>query len=213
MTTTADSPGMAPASPLHIPGLDMAEPFHSRVLQQPLAAPRFGIMLHYDDSASDDSSLTWFHDPRCTNGYTWIVLREGRLVELADPAMRTPHAGACLTPNANSVFYGLAAATNARIPASPRQFETIVACCRALFAYHRWDTSEAVHRIVGHDAQAIWSKANTSDETLWGKLGRKVDPTGQRRDGTPIVDVAEVRRRLGDSATRRLGGSAVEGGR
>jgi hypothetical protein len=31
---------------------------------------------------------------------------------------------------------------------------------------------------------------------LWGTLGRKVDPTGRRADGRPIVDVAEVRRHI-----------------
>ena len=85
---------------------------HSRILQQPLVAPRAGIMLHYDDSTRDDWAVEWFQDPRCTNGYTWLVLDDGRVVELADPAMRTPHAGPCSTPNANSVFYGIAAATN-----------------------------------------------------------------------------------------------------
>lgn len=28
---------------------------------------------------------------------------------------------------------------------------------------------------------------------LWGELGRKVDPTGVRRDGTPILAVETVR--------------------
>jgi hypothetical protein len=34
------------------------------------------------------------------------VLDDGRVVELADPAFRTPHAGPCLTPSANSAYYG-----------------------------------------------------------------------------------------------------------
>ena len=69
-------------------------------------------MLHYDDSSDDESSLAWFRDPRCSNGYTWLVLDDGRVIELADPAYRTPHAGPCLMPRANSVYYGIAAATN-----------------------------------------------------------------------------------------------------
>jgi hypothetical protein len=35
-----------------------------------------------------------------------------------------------------------------------------------------------------------------SDEagrTLWGKTGRKVDPTGVRKDARPIIDVNQVR--------------------
>src|SRR5450756_318203 len=87
---------------LVIPGVHADERTHSHVLQKPLAAPRGGIMLHYDDSSSDREALEWFHDPRCSNGYTWLVLDDGRVVELADPGMRTPHAGACRMPNANS---------------------------------------------------------------------------------------------------------------
>jgi hypothetical protein len=135
-----------------IPGFVVHERRHSRVLQQPLAAPRGGIMLHYDDSSRDDWAVAWFDDPRCTNGYTWLVLDDGRVVELADPLKRTPHAGACITPLANSFYYGVAAATNGLVPATERQ--------------------------------------------LAGKLGRKVDPTGQRPDGTPIVSVPDVRARL-----------------
>ena len=76
-----------------IPALDV-ERRHSRVLESPLAAPRRGLMLHYDDSSRDDWAVAWFEDPRCTNGYTWLVLDDGRVIELADPAFRTPHAGA-----------------------------------------------------------------------------------------------------------------------
>src|SRR5579885_2363128 len=109
---------------LIIPGFD-AERLHSRVLQSPLAAPRRGVMLHYDDSSRDDWALEWFSDSRCTNGYTWLVLDDGRVVELADPAMRTPHAGPCVTPNANSAFYGIAAAANGRVLATEPQLASI----------------------------------------------------------------------------------------
>ena len=37
---------------------------------------------------------------------------------------------------------------------------------------------------------------NPKRRELWGKTGRKVDPTGQRPDGLPFVDVDEVKRRL-----------------
>ena len=157
-------------------------------------------MLHYDDSSDDAASLAWFRDPRCSNGYTWLVLDDGRVIELADPAFRTPHAGPCLMPRANSVYYGIAAATNGLVPATQKQVDTIIKLCTALFRYHRWTDSE-VRRIVGHDAQAIWTIEQTQlagipdgkGRLLWGKLGRKVDPTGQRRDGKKILDVDEVR--------------------
>ena len=184
-----------------VPTLPARELRHSRVLQSPLAAPRSGVMLHYDDSTRDDWALAWFSDPRCTNGYSWLVLHDGELVELADPAFRTPHAGPCLTPDANSRFYGLSAATNGVVPATPAQLRTIVATCAALFRFHGWKAAETGRRIQGHDAQAVWTPrytraAGLSDargRALWGTLGRKTDPTGVRADGRPIIDVNEVR--------------------
>ena len=178
---------------LVIPGVPVSERRHSRVLAQPLAAPRIGVMLHYDDSSRDDWAVEWFSDPRCTNGYTWLVLDDGRLIELADPAMRTPHAGPCLTPRANSAYYGIAAATNGLVRATAAQVAAIVEGVRALVAFHRWDHATLDRRIVGHDAQAIWTSGYTTNAQLWGKTGRKVDPRGMREDGKPIIDVAGVR--------------------
>src|SRR3954463_13007394 len=120
-----------------IPGLDV-ERRHSRILEQPLAAPRGGIMLHYDDSSRDDWAVEWFDDPRCTNGYTWLVLDDGKIIELADPAFRTPHAGACKTPKANSVFYGIAAATNGLVLATDAQVVSMVRVAVAVSRFERW---------------------------------------------------------------------------
>jgi hypothetical protein len=158
-------------------------------------------MLHYDDSTRDDWAVAWFDDPRCTNGYTWLVLDDGRVVELADPALRTPHAGSCLQPNANSRFYGVSAATNGLVLATPAQFAAIVATCAALFRFHGWKPEEVTTRVQGHDAQATWTPTYTravglSDakaRALWGRLGRKVDPTGVRKDARPIIDVNQMR--------------------
>jgi hypothetical protein len=188
-------------SALFIPGVPVRERRHSRVIQSPLAAPREGVMLHYDDSTRDDWAVAWFSDPRCTNGYTWLVLDDGQVVELADPACRTPHAGACRTPNANSRFYGLSAATNGLVPATRAQLTAIIVTCVALFRHHGWHAADVPARIRGHDAEAIWTPALTRaagrrDEDgrpLWGHLGRKVDPTGCRPDRRPIIDVNLVR--------------------
>jgi|ERR1035437_2426220 N-acetyl-anhydromuramyl-L-alanine amidase AmpD len=174
---------------LVIPGVHADERMHSHVLQKPLAAPRGGIMLHYDDSSSDREALEWFHDPRCSNGYTWLVLDDGRVVELADPGMRTPHAGACLTPMANSRFYGIAAATNGSVCATAAQVSTIVRLCSAIARFHKW----ADPVLVGHDEQAVWTAEYTARRSLWGKVGRKVDPTGRRPDGAPVLDVRAVK--------------------
>jgi hypothetical protein len=158
-------------------------------------------MLHYDDSARDDWAVEWFYDKRCHNGYTWLVLDDGRVVELADPALRTPHAGPCLEPNANSRFYGVSAATDGLVFATPAQLESIIATCAALFRFHGWKPEEVAMRVQGHDAQAVWTQSYTraagmtekKGRALWGKLGRKVDPTGVRKDGRPIIDVNQVR--------------------
>src|SRR5205809_5978517 len=122
-------------APLIIPGINVAERRHSHVLQSPLASPRRGIMLHYDDSSRDDWAVEWFSDPRCTNGYTWLVLDDGRVVELADPALRTPHAGPCLTPYANSTYYGVAAATNGLVPVTEPQLGSLIVICAALIRF------------------------------------------------------------------------------
>ncbi len=195
-----------------IPGVPVSDRRHSRVLQSPLAAERAGIMLHYDDSSRDDWAVAWFDDPACTNGYTWLVLDNGAVVELADPGMRTPHAGACRTPLANSRLYGVSAATNGLVLTTPAQQEAIVTICVALCRHHQWSASSIATRIVGHDAQAIWTPANTraagiSDaraRPLWNTLGRKVDPTGIRADRRPILSVTDIQQRV---AKRLQGGT------
>jgi N-acetyl-anhydromuramyl-L-alanine amidase AmpD len=192
----------------------MAAHRHSRVLQSSLAVPRGGVMLHYDDSARDDWAVAWFSDPRCTNGYTWLVLDDGAVVELADPAKRTPHAGACAVANANSRFYGISAATNGLVPATPEQVEAVIATCVAVFRHHGWVAADCADRIVGHDGLAVWTPALTRaagmtdsrGRALWGKLGRKVDPTGRRADGRPILDVGAVRRAVA-AALQLAGGN------
>jgi N-acetyl-anhydromuramyl-L-alanine amidase AmpD len=205
-------------STLAIPGVPVREHRHSRVLQSPLAVPREGVMLHYDDSTRDDWAVEWFSDPRCTNGYTWLVLDDGSLIELADPAKRTPHAGACSVANANSRFYGFSAATNGLVPATAAQVAAIVAGCVAVFRHHGWGVADCAERIVGHDRLAVWTPALTRasgmadarGRTLWGRVGRKVDPTGRRSDGRPILDVDEVRHAVG-AALRSEGGIDARG--
>ena len=191
---------------LIIPGLLVDERRHSQVLQQPLAAPRGGLMLHYDDSSRDDWAVEWFSDPRCTNGYTWLVLDDGRVVELADPGRRTPHAGPCRLQNANSVCYGVAAATNGRVLATEAQVTAIVRICTAVVRHHQWvstSVADVRRRILGHDEQAIWTRAYTTDRARWGRLGRKVDPTGTRADGRKIIDVDAVARRVWNELSSR----------
>jgi N-acetyl-anhydromuramyl-L-alanine amidase AmpD len=175
---------------------------HSRIIQRPLAVPRSGIMLHYDDSSRDDWAVEWFSDPRGTNGYTWLVLDDGRVIELADPGMRTPHAGPCLTRNANSCYYGIAAATNGQVLATEAQLSSIAALGAEIVRHHGWafeSDADRAARVVGHDAQAVWTAAYTTRLELWGRTGRKVDPTGRRADRRAIISLPEVRTRMADS--------------
>ena len=59
----------------------------------------------------------------------------------------------------------------------------------AVFQLHGWPAADLARRIVGHDAQAVWTGAYTADQALWRRIGRRVDPTGTRHDGVPIIDV------------------------
>ncbi len=189
---------------LEIPGVPVTERRHSRVLAGPLAAAREGIMLHYDDSSRDDWAVEWFDDPACTNGYTWLVLDNDAVIELADPGMRTPHAGVCLGANPNSKYYGVSAATNGLVLATNPQLDAIVSVCTALCVHHGWTAASIAQRITGHDLQAIWSPDTTRAagiadkvaKSMWGRLGRKVDPTGQRHDRRPIIALDGVRSRV-----------------
>ena len=111
------------------------------------------------------------------------MLDDGRVVELADPSLRTPHAGPCRTANPNSAYYGIAAATNGLVPATEAQLTAIATLSAALMRSHGWH-------------QAIWTPQYTGRRALWGQLGRKVDPRGQRPDGRAIIDLADMRSRI-----------------
>jgi hypothetical protein len=87
------------------------------------------------------------------------------------------------------------------VPATERQLVSLARICAAVIRHHGWavDNAQAPtldQRIVGHDAEAVWTSAYTSHRELWGRLGRKVDPTGQRPDGRPIIDLVELRERV-----------------
>ena len=168
---------------IEIPGVTAELAFDATPHALPLAEPRRGFMVHYDDSSEDKWSIAWFRDPTCTNGYTWLVLDNGDLVQLEDPGLRTPHAGKCFTPNANSVFYGIAAATNGKVRATPAQVDRIVAVIVAGFRFHRWPADEVPARVRGHDEEAA-------------PHGRKVDPRGERKDKQPVIDMDRVRARV-----------------
>lgn len=154
--------------------------------KRPVGARR-GIMIHFDDSSSDASAEEWFRDPRCHVSYNRLYLDTGDVVQIT-PTMEHAawHAGVCLTPNANRVFYGLSAATDTKTPVTARQLEAIAHDCAALFLLNRWPAAEVTTRLIGHEDEACFSN---------GKLGRKIDPTGLHPD-RPILSKVALRHRV-----------------
>ncbi len=163
-----------------------------------LSIPRAGIMLHYDDGASDAGGLAWFGHPKCEVSYNRYYFDNGETHSVADDDRVAWHAGKCLTPNANSVFYGLAAATNSANKATRACVESIVDDCARIYRYEMkrqgWTLDQIPRRIVGHDEQAIFTREKYPNRRdLWGKLGRRSDPHGQKGTAAyPVMGVAAV---------------------
>lgn len=159
---------------------------------RPIGA-RDGITLHFDDSATDTGAVAWFTDPACRVSYNRLYLDDGRVVQIT-PSMEHAawHNGACTVPNANRRFYGLAAATNARTPATSAQIASIVHDCTVLFRMNGWAIAEIDRRIVGH-------------EDICAPKGRKFDPTGHKPNGRPVLSTDDVRTLVRDTL-QRLGG-------
>lgn len=153
----------------------------------PLREHRIGCMLHYDASASDAGAVTWLtKDPRCKVSYNWLVLDDGKLVEVAPADARAWHAGICKPSgsplayqDANSAFYGIAIAATSGETATEAQETTVTRLVRSLFRKHTWDLAADQWRLVGHDAEA-WPR------------GRKIDPTGPDPKH-PVLSVARIR--------------------
>lgn len=160
-----------------------------------LKATRQGVMLHYDASKSDKGAIAWLEDDkRCEVSYHYLVLDDGRILQIAPPGTRAWHAGACKPSHklftysdANSAFYGVAIAATDGERATAAQLTSVARLCRYLYWLEGWDEQET-WRITGHSAEA-WVR------------GRKVDPEGDRskridnpfRDLPPVMDVQEVR--------------------
>jgi hypothetical protein len=99
--------------------------------------------------------------------------------------------------------HGIAAATNGLVFLTEPQLATMIRLYAAVFRHHRWSSEsldDLCRRLAGHDEQAIWTAAYTPRKELWGHVGRKVDPTGQRPDGRPVIDLADMRRRIQEAS-------------
>jgi N-acetyl-anhydromuramyl-L-alanine amidase AmpD len=152
-------------------------------------AVRQGILLHFDASASDKGAVAWLEDDARTKAtYHYLVLDDGRVLQLAPPGMRAYHAGACKPSDArlpytdgNTAFYGVAIAARDGERATEAQKEQVALLCRYLFWLEGWPEEET-WRITGHDAEA-WPR------------GRRSDPTGTDPKH-PVMSVEEIRTRF-----------------
>lgn len=151
--------------------------------------PRVGVMLHYDASVSDAGAVEWFAHPDCKVSYQLLVLDDGSYVRIAPDDARAWHAGVCRPSSdrlqyrdANSAFYGIAAATNDKVDVTPLQTATMAWLTRRYFEREGWPVTD-LWRVVGHRSEA-WPR------------GRKSDPEGGSLTN-PILAVDDVRQLLG----------------
>ncbi len=154
-----------------------------------LTEKRLGVMLHFDASGTDAGAMAWFSDPRCNVSYHYLVLDDGGYVSIAPLNKRAWHAGVCAPSvpefayrDANSAFYGIAAATNQKTDVTPLQLLTVAWLTRKMFEREGWPTTD-LWRITGHRQEAH-------------PRGRKSDPEGAD-PGNPIFSPADVRQLLG----------------
>lgn len=159
-----------------------------------LAEDRVGVMLHYDASSSDASSVAWFTDPRCKYGYNWLVLDSGNIIPLAPWNKRAPHAGTCRSSDerlkyrgANSAFYGISLAATAGDKATVEAKRSIAILCLHCFRIEGWPITE-VWRIVSHRTEAIYGPEHPKA----GERGRKNDPEGPDL-AHPVLNTNEIR--------------------
>ncbi len=152
-----------------------------------LREPRLGVMIHYDGSRSDAGAMAWFRDPLCRVSYQALVLRTGDWVQIAPDDMRAWHAGTCAPSDdwleyrdANSAFYGIAAAGDCDHRVRPVQLLTMAWLTRQYFEQEGWPLGET-WRITGHEDEA-WPR------------GRRIDPAGVL--AVPVLGTWEIRELL-----------------
>lgn len=180
---------------------------------------RLGIMAHFDASRTDDGALSWFDSPEFKLSYNRAYTDNGRRIHLTPTIERRAyHAGKCRSDarvhdNANSSFYGLAITAGDGQLATLEQFTAFCVDAAVIAKYHQlrgdpgWELANIDYWITGHEDWAIYSPESTPNRELWGKLGRKHDPTGDNphKGLPPVLDKVAVRRTvaayLNDSPT------------
>lgn len=156
--------------------------------QAAVVGEREGVMIHFDDSSQDGWAIAWFRDKRCKVSYNRLYLDDGDIVSIVPMHRRAYHAGLCKGGNANSRYYGLSAATNTKTPVTQQQFNSMVSDVVKIFNGHGWKKADVERRIVGHDEVAVYGPEHTKNRRLWGKLGRKIDPTGYDKT-RPVINM------------------------
>ena len=165
--------------------LETANPLHQGDRTEPLQ----GVMLHYDDSSSDDSGVGWFKHKDCVNGYNDYVLDDGSYWELSAYGRAARHAGSCRPSSslfsyksANSAFYGIAVAARSGEQATMPQLLTVAWITRIVFAREKWPLAD-LWRITGHEDEA-WQR------------GRRADPSGYDKK-RPVMSKQAIRHLVG----------------
>ena len=148
-------------------------------------------MLHYDASVSDAGAVEWLlFSPSCKVSYTWLVLDDGTVVNVAPKRARAWHAGDCRPSgalkyeDANSTYYGIAVAARDGDTVTPAQWAAVRDLTVALFGEHRWPVSSVTWRLTDHAAEA-WPR------------GRKVD-TGA------VLPLARMQREVASALAKRV---------
>lgn len=174
---------------------------------QVLYARRLGIMCHFDGSRTDAGAESWFDDPDFKLSYNRAYTDNGRRLKLTPTIEhRAYHAGKCrsdgrVQDNANSCFYGLCVTAGDGQVATVEQFTALVVDAAVIARYHQlrgdagWEVSNIDYWITGHEDWAVFSSESTPDQSKWGKLGRKHDPTGEnpKKGLPPVLDKVAVR--------------------
>jgi hypothetical protein len=171
---------------------------------------RRGVMVHFDDSSSDRGALSWFRDPEFRLSYNRAYRDDGTRIRITPSVHHAAyHAGVCLPEDgiptqelggttfryggANTGYFGLAITAAANEHITLEQLDALTTDIAIIFRAAGWSPDDVDDRIVGHDSRAIFNpRDNPKEPQLWGKLGRKIDPTGFNVSD-PVIDMGQLR--------------------
>lgn len=171
---------------------------------------RRGVMVHYDDSASDRGALAWFRDPAFKLSYNRAYRDDGTRIRITPSIHHAAwHAGVCTIESglplerlaghdfqyggANTGYFGLSVTANGRDRVTPEQLDALMIDTAILCRACGWGPEDVEVRIVGHHEKAIFNpRDNPTRPDLWRKVGRKIDPVGMNA-ADPVVNMMQLR--------------------